>query len=217
MTQPGEDKDKLLATIDLGSNSFHLLIAKVDHGELRPVATHREKVQLAAGLNDGVLSDEAITRGLECLTQFRQVLDTVQPEMLRVMGTNTLRAAKNASVFVEQGSAILGHPIQIISGREEARLVYLGVAHTLADDQQARLVIDIGGGSTEFIIGEQFESKLLESLHMGCVTYRDRFFADDKISSGQFDRAYQAAYLEVLNIRESFCHKGWDEVVGSSG
>ena len=207
----------LLATVDLGSNSFHLLVAKIDNGEVKPVLTRGEKVQLAAGLKNGLLDQEAVARGLQCLAQFRQVLTTLQPDSIRVVGTNALRAAKNASLFIEQGSKILGHSIQIISGREEARLIYLGVAHTLSDDQQARLVIDIGGGSTEFIIGQRFESKLLESLHIGCVSYREQFFPGDKISIKRFEQAYRKACMETLNIRENFQAKGWNEVIGSSG
>lgn len=210
-------QDSLLATVDLGSNSFHLLIAKIQHGEMRPVVTHSDKVQLAAGLKNGLLSEEAIARGLQCLAQFRQILDTTQPDIIRVVGTNTLRAAKNAVVFENAAASILGQRIEIISGREEARLVYLGVAHTLADDAQKRLVVDIGGGSTEFIIGERFESKLLESLHMGCVSYRERFFPKGSITPELFEKAYQSAYLEVLNIRQAFCREGWREVVGSAG
>ena len=198
------DNDTLLAAIDLGSNSFHLLIAKIDNGEIRPVVTRGEKVQLAAGLKNGLLDHEAVSRGLHCLAQFRQVLDTLQPGSIQVVGTNALRAAKNASEFIKQGSKVLGHSIQTISGREEARLIYLGVAHTLADDHQARLVIDIGGGSTEFIIGQRFDSKLLESLHIGCVSYREQFFPGEKISIKRFEKAYRKAYIETLNIREHF-------------
>jgi len=210
-------RDSLLAAVDLGSNSFHLLIARVDHGEINPVETRGEKVQLAAGFADSKISEEAIARGLNCLKQFRQVIDGVKPDQLRVVGTNTLRAAKNAALFTRQASAILGQRIEIISGREEARLVYLGVAHTLADDSQSRLVVDIGGGSTEFIIGERFEAALLESLHIGCISFRDRFFANEKISAGRFEKAYQRAYLELMHIRDAFCKKGWSEAVGSSG
>ncbi|MDF1643858.1 MAG: Ppx/GppA phosphatase family protein [Pseudomonadales bacterium] len=217
MPKNSDDKSTILAAVDLGSNSFHLLIAKIDNGEMRPILSKRERVQLAAGLQQGLLNDDAFARGLHCLTQFRQLLNSVEPDHIRVVGTNTLRAAKNAPDFIKQGSEALGHPIQTISGREEARLVYLGVAHTLADDQQARLVIDIGGGSTEFIIGQQFECKLLESLHMGCITYRDKFFPDGEISVSGFEKAYRKAYQELLNIREIFRANGWDEVVGSSG
>lgn len=208
---------RLLAAVDLGSNSFHLLVAAVSHGELRPLATRGEKVQLAAGLADGRLSDAAIARGLEALSRFRQVLDTLNPDAVRVVGTNTLRAAKNAGEFIAPAQALLGYPVEIVAGREEARLVYLGVAHTEADDGLARLVVDIGGGSTELIIGERFEARMLESLHMGCVSYQQRFFADGAITAERFKKAHQAAYLELLNIREDFRAQGWRDCVGSSG
>ncbi len=217
MAEPIAVPGEVIATVDLGSNSFHLLIARVEHGEMRAVVTQSEKVQLAAGLNKGRLSQAAMTRGWDCLRQFRQILDASQPMNLRVVGTNTLRAAKNAGEFVSQASAILGQPVEIISGIEEARLIYLGVAHTLADDELSRLVIDIGGGSTELIIGQRFESKLLDSLYMGCVGYREQFFANGRISGKRFDKAYGSASLEVLRIRDAFCRRGWQEVVGSAG
>ena len=207
----------LLAAIDIGSNSFHLLVAAVSHQELRPLEARGEKVQLAAGLHDGVLEPKAISRGLETLSRFRQVLDALQPQAVRVVGTNTLRAAKNAGAFTEPAEQLLGYPVEIVAGREEARLIYLGVAHSQADDDIARLVVDIGGGSTELIIGERFEARALESLHMGCVGYQQRFFADGTITPQRFERAYQAAYLEVLNIREDFQRFGWSDCVGSSG
>ncbi len=133
----------LLAALDLGSNSFHLIIAKIEHGEMRPIEALAEKVQLGAGLVDGRLSPEAIERGLECLARFAQLLGSVEPERVRAVGTNALRVAKNRHEFTLPAGKILGTPIDVIYGREEARLVYLGVAHTLADDVQSRLVIDV--------------------------------------------------------------------------
>lgn len=217
MSSASSNDDTLVATVDLGSNSFHLLVARVKHGEMRPVVSHQENVQLAAGLKDGVLCAGALDRGLSCLRQFRQVLDAACPDILRVVGTNTLRVARNAQTFDDAAAQILGQRVEIISGREEARLIYLGVAHALADDQRARLVVDIGGGSTEFIIGERFESKLLESLYMGCISYREQFFPDGNISPRRFEKAYQKAYLEVLKIRNVFRRRGWSEAVGSAG
>ncbi|MDM3870912.1 exopolyphosphatase [Porticoccus sp. W117] len=208
----------LLAALDLGSNSFHMIVARIEHGEIRPVERIGEKVQLAAGIGaDGNLNDDAIERGLACLARFKQVLDSLQPGLVRLVGTNALRAAKNSQVFAEQAEDLLGLPLEIIAGREEARLIYLGVAHTLSDDEQSRLVVDIGGGSTEFAIGQRFEPMQLESLHMGCVSYMKRFFSDGKISEKRFRRAYEAATLEVLNIRQSYRQIGWHEAVGSAG
>lgn len=211
------DNGHTLAAIDLGSNSFHMIVARVAHGEMRPIERFGERVQLAAGMKSNRLAEDAIERGLNCLARFRQVIEKLQPSAVRIVGTNALRAAKNAKAFIKPAEALIGFPIEVISGREEARLVYLGVAHTLADDDNSRLVVDIGGGSTEFVIGQRFESKLRESLHMGCVTYRDRFFPGGKISEKRFAKAYQAAYQEVLLIRKAYKQHGWDNAVGSSG
>ncbi len=207
---------RLLAALDLGSNSFHMVVARVVHGEVRPVERLAERVQLSANMQGGLLGDEAIARGVACLARFRQALDTLGPDAVRVVATNAMRVARNGRVFRAAAESVLGHPVEVISGREEARLVYLGVAHTLADDA-ARLVVDIGGGSTEFIIGERFEARLMESLHMGCVIYSERYFPDGMISPERFEAAYLAACREVLNIRGAFRQHGWQSAVGSSG
>ncbi len=216
--EPGFNDDNIrVAAVDLGSNSFHLLVARVTQGELRPMEAHGERVQLAADMRNGRLDNNAMARSLECLTRFRQILTAREPDIVRVVGTNALRAAKNASEFTDKAFGVLGYPVEVISGREEARLVYLGVAHTLADDDRSRLVVDIGGGSTEFIIGRRFRARLTESLHMGCVSWRDKYFANGRIRKKSFNRAYQAAYLETLNIRSAYRRVGWDNAVGSSG
>lgn len=208
---------RTLAAIDLGSNSFHMIVSRVTQNEMRPVERFGERVQLGAGMKSNRLAPEAMERGFACLAGFRQALDKLQPEQVRIVGTNALRAAKNAPLFIKQAEVLIGYPVEVISGREEARLIYLGVAHTLADDDDSRLVVDIGGGSTEFIIGQRFEAKLRESLHMGCVTYRDRYFPRGKISPKRFEKAYRAAYQEVLKIRKAYKNQGWDNAVGSSG
>ncbi len=207
----------LLAAVDLGSNSFHLIIAKIEHGEMRPVEVLAEKVQLGAGLEGGRLTEEAIERGLDCLSRFAQLLESVEPERIRVVGTNALRVAKNRRKFTRPAGKLLGSKVDVIYGREEARLVYLGVAHTLADDAQSRLVIDIGGGSTEFIIGERFEPQRLESLQMGCVSYGRKCFPKGRITSDNFRQAYGRACLEISRIRHTFHAGHWEECVGSSG
>lgn len=214
---PDNDRDLTLAAIDLGSNSFHMLVARASHNEIKPIEAFAERVQLALEMKNNCLSLEAIARGLSCLSRFRQALDTLQPDMVRIVGTNALRVAKNSGEFIHPAEMLLGHPVEIISGREEARLVYLGVAHTLADDDSSRLVIDIGGGSTEFVIGQRFEPKLRESLHMGCISYSNRFFPGGKITKKYFEKAYQMAYQEVLNIRKPYKKHGWENAVGSSG
>jgi exopolyphosphatase/guanosine-5'-triphosphate,3'-diphosphate pyrophosphatase len=207
----------LLAAIDLGSNSFHLIIARIEHGEMRPVEVLAEKVQLGAGLKQGRLSEDAIARGLDCLSRFAQLLESVEPERVRAVGTNALRMAKNRKDFTRPARKILGTPIDVIYGREEARLVYLGVAHTLSDDAQSRLVVDIGGGSTEFIIGEKFEPQKLESLQMGCVSFSRACFPKGRIRESGYQDAYNRARLEVSHIRHNYHAEFWSECVGSSG
>ncbi len=221
MTQQGREQSSslpLVAAIDLGSNSFHMIVARVDQGEIRPVERLGKKVQLAAGLNrHDELTAEAMKRGFSCLEQFAQYLSGKTFQAVRVVGTNALRKAHNSELFVEKAQSILGCPIEIIAGREEARLIYLGVAQTQSDDNERRLVMDIGGGSTEFVIGERFEPKLMESLHMGCVVFTDRFFGTGELTVQRFQSAYYAARLELLNIEQSFTRLGWVDAVGSSG
>lgn len=207
----------LLAAIDIGSNSFHLILAKVEHGEMRPVETLGEKVQLGAGLRNGVLSQDAIERGLDCLSRFAQVLASVEPSKIRAVGTNALRVARNRRDFTWPASRILGTDIDVIYGAEEARLVYLGVAHTLADDAHSRLVVDIGGGSTEFIVGQRFEPQHLESLQMGCVSYSNQFFKKGKITKARFEKAYRQGRMETSPLVQHFSANEWEESVGSSG
>jgi exopolyphosphatase/guanosine-5'-triphosphate,3'-diphosphate pyrophosphatase len=207
-----------IAAIDLGSNSFHMIIAQQLQGELRTLDKRGEKVQLAAGLNErGYLSEEAMQRGLECLRGFAKHLRGFKPEAVTILATNALRVARNRSEFIGRAEEILGFQIEVIAGREEARLIYLGVSHTQADDEGKRLVIDIGGGSTEFIIGERFESKALESLFMGCVSYTRQFFPDGEISELNFHRAVARARRELLEIQQAYKAIGWTEVIGSSG
>ncbi|MFN3586446.1 MAG: exopolyphosphatase [Moraxellaceae bacterium] len=207
----------LMAAVDLGSNSFHLAVARLDHGEIKLLQGLSEKVQLGAGFDDrGRLTDEAQARALACLQRFALHLDGVEPSYLRVVGTNALRVAKNAGSFLKRAEKVLNHPIEVIAGREEARLIYLGVAHTQAGNGR-RLVVDIGGGSTEFIIGEHFEPLATESLHMGCVSFTTRFFADGTVSTRQFERALTAAHQELASITEAYRELGWDVAVGSSG
>tara|TARA_R110001592_G_scaffold122078_2_gene328497 strand:- start:991 stop:2496 length:1506 start_codon:yes stop_codon:yes gene_type:complete len=208
----------MVAAIDLGSNSFHMILAKVDHGEIRILERLGEKVQLAAGLNEqGELSEESMQRGLDCLRRFAQLTNGLPDGAVRIVGTNALREARNRSQFMRQVRQIIGHKVDVISGREEARLIYLGVAHTQADDAGKRLVVDIGGGSTEFIVGERFESILRESLQMGCVSFTRNYFADGKISASRYAQAYTTARLELMNIEQAIHRIGWQEAVGASG
>ncbi|MBC7182486.1 MAG: Ppx/GppA family phosphatase, partial [Marinobacter sp.] len=188
------------------------------HGEIRTLEKMGEKVQLGAGLDQyNRLTEDAQERALACLGRFAQRLNGMPPEAVQIVGTNALRVARNAHQFMARAEEVLGYPVEIIAGREEARLIYLGVSHTLSDDVGRRLVIDIGGGSTEFIIGQRFEPQELESLHMGCVSFRNRYFPDGKITRRQMDKAVTHAEQELLNIRQHYRSVGWQSAVGSSG
>jgi exopolyphosphatase/guanosine-5'-triphosphate,3'-diphosphate pyrophosphatase len=206
-----------IAAIDLGSNSFHMVVAQVTHGQLRITGEFGEKVQLAAGLVNGHLDDAAQQRGLDCLAQFAQVIEDMPPGSVRVVGTNALRVAKNRYDFIGKAMDIMSHPVEIIAGREEARLIYVGVSRTMDHGEAKRLVVDIGGGSTEFIIGKQLEPILTESLHMGCVSFNQRFFDDGTINKSNFQKAVTAARLELLSIQDDYFDEKWDVAIGSSG
>ena len=207
-----------VAAVDLGSNSFHMVVARLVDGQLHTVDRLRERVALATGLDaERNLSSDACDRALKTLTLFGARLGHMPPGSVRTVGTNTLRQAKNTTAFLEQAEAALGHPIEIISGREEARLIYLGVAHGIEQDNVPRLVIDIGGGSTECIIGKGFETIVADSLYMGCVTYSSRFFADGQMTVQAFEEAELAAALELASIERRYRSIGWSKVLGASG
>jgi exopolyphosphatase/guanosine-5'-triphosphate,3'-diphosphate pyrophosphatase len=208
----------LLAAIDLGSNSFHMVVARVVKNEVRRVSRLSEKVHLGASLDSRHrLTEDGQQRALACLERFAQQIDGIDVARVRVVGTNTLRVAKNGQEFRQKAEKVLSYPIEVISGREEARLIYLGVSHSLADDGEQRLVIDIGGGSTEFILGRRFESQELESLHMGCVSYGLRHFPEGRVSELGFDAAVLSARRQVQLIQDSLKKNGWQHVVGASG
>ena len=214
-TQGGFDT---VAAVDLGSNSFHMIVARWHEGEVIVVDRLKETVRLASGLDArNRLSAEAQQRALECLGRFGQRLCTLPLGSVRALGTNTLRKARGARRFLELAEEALGHPVEIIGGREEARLIFLGVAHSLADDGGRRLVIDIGGGSTEFIIGERFEPLLAESLQMGCVTFSALHFPDGRITARRFRQAELHAQLELQPIVTAYRSLGWEQAMGSSG
>ena len=207
-----------LAAIDLGSNSFHCQIARVVGDQIYPLDSLREPVRLAAGLTEDKLLEEAVQeRALACLHRFGERLRGFDRRTVRAVGTNTLRVAKNARVFLKKASAALGFPIEVIAGREEARLIYLGVVHGLSATRDKRLVVDIGGGSTEFIIGAQHKPQRLESLFMGCVSYSLRYFTDGRITKSAFKQAEIAARNELQPIFAGYSRGNWGEAVGSSG
>ena len=208
----------VLAAVDLGSNSFHMVVGRYSHGQITIVDRLRETVRLAAGLDDqDRLSREATGRALACLERFGQRLHDMKAERVRVVGTNTLRKARRKGAFLDRAREALGHPIEIISGVEEARLIYLGVAHTTPSEGGHRLVIDIGGGSTELIIGEGFAARRLESLYMGCVSMTTAWFADGEITEKRFKRARTAAELEFEPVMARFRRSEWDAAFGASG
>src|ERR1700728_3644850 len=208
----------VLAAVDLGSNSFHMVVARHSHGQLVILDRLREMVRLAAGMGDsGRLDDTATDRALRCLERFGQRLRAMRADSVRVVGTNALRRAKRKRWFLEHARAALGHPIEIISGLEEARLIYSGVAHTSPMSPDKRLVIDIGGGSTEEVIGQGFDPFLLESLSVGRVGLRASFFDDGRISATRLERARTAVMLELEPVQEAYRKMGWLQVFGSSG
>lgn len=209
---------ELIAAVDLGSNSFRLQVGRVVGNQIYSLDGLKESVRLAAGLTPAKLLDEASQqRGLDALARFGERLRGFPAESVRAVATNTLRVAKNAPEFIERAEKALGFSIEVIAGREEARLIYLGVAHTLPNPQRQQLVVDIGGGSTEFIIGRNIQPMSLESLYMGCVSYTLRFFPEGKIDKRSMREAELAARRELQTIVAPFRAVGWDEAVGSSG
>jgi exopolyphosphatase / guanosine-5'-triphosphate,3'-diphosphate pyrophosphatase len=207
-----------IAAVDLGSNSFHCQIARVDGDQTYPLDGLREAVRLGAGLDDDKnLDDASQARAIACLQRFSERLRSFQPSDVRALGTNTLRVAKNAPAFLKKARAALGFPIEVIAGREEARLIYLGVSHSLPASDEPRLVVDIGGGSTEFIVGEGYKPKRLDSLYMGCVSFSRQFFRDGKFTKGAFKKAELAARAELQHIVAEFSRGNWKHAVGSSG
>ena len=208
----------VLAAVDLGSNSFHMVVARYSHGQITIVDRLREMVRLAAGLDEhGRLAKEATDRALAALDRFGQRLRDMRAESVRVVGTNTLRKARRKAGFLERAREALGHPIEIISGIEEARLIYAGVTQTMPLEPGRRLVVDIGGGSTECIIGEGHEPRILESLYMGCVALSSEHFPDGRFAMKRFERAVVGCEVELEPIQVPFRAIGWEHAVGSSG
>jgi exopolyphosphatase/guanosine-5'-triphosphate,3'-diphosphate pyrophosphatase len=207
-----------LAAVDLGTNSFHCQVARVVSDQVYPLDSLREPVRLGAGLDkDKRIDEETQERALACLKRFGERLRGLDKRAVRAVGTNTLRVAKNAAGFLRRAQAALGFPIEVVAGREEARLIYIGVSHSLPASREKRLVVDIGGGSTELIIGTGHRPLRLESLFMGCVSYSLRYFEDGRISKGAMKQAELAARNELQPIVARFARGNWQHVVGSSG
>ncbi|USD38282.1 Ppx/GppA phosphatase family protein [Ferrimonas sp. SCSIO 43195] len=208
---------RILAAIDLGSNSFHLGIARVIAGDIQPMHRLKQRVQLAENTDDsGNLSPEAMERGLECLKQFSQRLSEMHFDQIRIVATYALRQAPNRYQFIEQARAILDHPIEVIPGREEARLIYQGVSQNQIIATPT-LVIDIGGGSTELVIGQGHTPVQLESLSMGCVSFQSRFFGEGKLSSKRMKKAILAAEQQLELLQQRYLHTGFEAAIGCSG
>jgi exopolyphosphatase/guanosine-5'-triphosphate,3'-diphosphate pyrophosphatase len=207
-----------VAAIDLGSNSFHMIVARIENGQIHVLDKMKEMVRLGGGLDKkGNIRPEVQERALACLSRFGERLSSLPYGAVRAVGTNTLRKARNSGEFLPLAEQALGHPIDIVAGREEARLIYLGVAHSLSASDDKRLVMDIGGGSTEYIIGTGFEPKKMESLHMGCVSMTQRYFSDGLINEKNWNLAVLHARRELQTIRKEYRKTGWVQAVGASG
>lgn len=210
--------DNLLATVDLGSNSFRVLIARVrEDGTITPIDQIKETVRLAGGLdNNKILTPVAQSLAWEVLARFGERLAGFKKSQVRVVGTSTLRVARNAEDFIEVANKKLGFKIEVISGNEEARLIYIGATHSLAYTLDKRLVVDIGGGSTEFIIGSGYEPQIMESVTMGCVSFSNRYFLEGSLESKNFDNAIFAARGKIQAMEHLFSDN-WIHAVGTSG
>jgi exopolyphosphatase/guanosine-5'-triphosphate,3'-diphosphate pyrophosphatase len=205
------------AAVDLGSNSFHMVIAREVDGAMQIIGRLKQRVHLADGLDENsMLSEEAIERGLSCLSLFAERLQGFDPSSVCIVGTHTLRQALNASEFLKRAEKVIPYPIEIISGNEEARLIFMGVEHT-QPEKGRKLVIDIGGGSTELVIGENFEPHLVESRRMGCVSFAQLYFPGGVINRDNFQRARMAAVQKLETLAWQYRIHGWNVALGASG
>jgi exopolyphosphatase/guanosine-5'-triphosphate,3'-diphosphate pyrophosphatase len=207
-----------IAAIDLGSNSFHMIVARWDNGQLVLLDRLRESVRLGFGLQeDGSLSDEARERALACLERFGECLRAYPSRSVRAVGTKTLRNVSDSRQFMRDAEQRLGHPVEIISGDEEARLIYLGVANFIAPGKGHRLVMDVGGASTEVILGEGMKPLLKESLNMGCVALTRKFFMEGAVTERLIGKAIITCLQELAPVHDEFIERGWNQVLGASG
>lgn len=212
------DRNQTLAAVDLGSNSFHMVVAEERQGELHVLDRLRERIGLAEGLNKkGELDEEVAQRALGCLQRFGDRLHTIPKHRVRAVGTATFRNVRDGRYFLKRAQRCLGHKIETLPGKEEARLIYLGVAHSLGDDKVGRLVIDIGGASTEMIVGRRFESLQEASVSLGCILQSKKFFSSGEFSRKAFQKSILDARLELQAIAEDFQDFSWKQVVGASG
>ena len=208
----------LLAAIDLGSNSFRLEIGRLEHGQIQRVAYLKETVRQGNGLDaDRNLSQEAMQRGWDCLARFAERLSEFKKSQVRAVATQTLREAKNREAFIKRGCEVLGFPIEVIAGTEEARLIYQGVAHLLPSDNEHRLVIDIGGRSTELVLGQGIEANETASFRLGSVAWSMKYFSTGELSEQTFYRAEIAALAVLEEAVSTYHHSKWTKAYGSSG
>jgi exopolyphosphatase/guanosine-5'-triphosphate,3'-diphosphate pyrophosphatase len=215
--QGAQSYGEYYAAVDLGSNSFHMVVVHVVNGSVQIIGKVKQKVRLAAGLDDNfVLDDKSMERGWQCLQTFSERLQDIPPSNIKVVATATLRLATNAHIFVQEAEKILNHKLEVISGEEEARQIYLGVAYTSAN-QGNSLVIDIGGASTEIVIGNDMQPIHLKSLDMGCVTFMERYFTGGTISSDNFANAKAAAKALINDHCDAFLCFDWENCLGASG
>jgi exopolyphosphatase/guanosine-5'-triphosphate,3'-diphosphate pyrophosphatase len=213
-----ETKLEQFAAIDLGSNSFHMVVARQEQPSLTVIDRERDMVRLSAGLDkNNLLTEAASERALACLARFGERLRGLESDNVRVVGTNALRKANNSRQFIARAEQALGFSIEIISGVEEARLVYLGAAQTLQGDRGRRMVVDIGGGSTEIVVGDQSEPIYLESFHMGCVSTSERYFKEGVYDQKGMRRAILRAQLEMEPHISALKFLSADDVIGTSG
>ena len=205
------------AAIDLGSNSFHMIVARIVNGSIQILSRIKRRVRLADGLDENrMLSQEAIDRGVACLGLFAKRLTGFSEENVKVVGTYTLRRAINNEEFLAKAKTVFPFPIHIITGPEEAKLIYSGVSHT-QPEKGRKFVVDIGGGSTEMTIGDGFTPLRAESRHMGCVSFAKRFFPNGELTKERFDIAYQSAMEKIEDLAWEYRELGWEHVLGSSG
>ena len=212
------EQPQVFAAVDLGSNSFHMIVARYEQGHMVVLDRIREQVQLAKGFESRFgLHPDSEVRALRCLERFGQRVRSFNPSQVRAVGTNVFRRAGRRSAFFSRAEQALGHPIDIVTGLEEARLIYQGVVHSVSNAEGSQLVLDIGGGSTEIILGEGLRPKQLFSLHMGCVGYTDQFFSGGEISKSRFNKARLAALGQLEPVATSLKKLGWSRARGSSG
>lgn len=209
---------ELMAAVDIGSNSFHMVVARMEHGEPRVIDRLRETVRMAAGLrSDGTLDAEHRARALNCLAKFGQRIAGIPTVRVRAVATNTVRRLASPQAFLNTAESALGHPVEVVSGREEGRLIFLGVAHDLPASREPRLVIDIGGGSTEFIIGRGLAPLHTESVQVGCIASTQHFFPGGKLTRKRWQRARDEIGVLLQQFSEEYLEAGWSDAFGSSG